>query len=309
MSLPLEIWCCGCGRLIPTKQFDMNYNEHHKQKRHFYCKSCAKEISQNIMKKYCYKNNKENRVGYELAIREICTVFDMPYIHKAMSAVRDFELSSTKAKDWNYVYQYGCALKDLDYMDSKYWNNLSGNTLLSIDLFNENNPNDARPNSNGDEELLMGLQEDWGIQDSIDDYLRLETLFNKYSQSENLTISMENTMRYLCLAELEVMKKKGDKENNDSKAEEKKVMDYYKILGLDNFKLKENKTYMEKNIENDFFIMEEMEPLEWEDKNLNNRLGIDEDYEDIMRATLNKVANSKDYPDLSLEDVKKRNKK
>jgi len=86
-------------------------------------------------------------------------------------------------------------------------------------------------------------------------------------------------------------------------------MDYYKILGLDNFKLKENKTYMEKNIENDFFIMEEMEPLEWEDKNLNNRLGIDEDYEDIMRATLNKVANSKDYPDLSLEDVKKRNKK
>ena len=49
-------------------------------------------------------------------------------------------------------------------------------------------------------------------------------------------------------------------------------------------------------------------------ENLKDRLGIDEDYDNIVRSLGNKICGTKDYPNLSLEDIKnftkkKRNKK
>lgn len=316
MTLPQNLWCCGCDRLIPIKEFYMNHNENHAEhySRHFYCKAHTKEISQKIMAKYCKKVTSESKLNYELAIREICNIFDMPYINDAMIIIRDLELSSTKPKDWDYVYQYGCALNELGYKDEKYWNNLSGNTLLAVDLFRMSNNNDAKPNSDGDAELLFSLEKKWGKQESINDYFILEEKFNSYASGENLTTAMEVLLRYLCQAELDVMKLKSQKcDQKEISIAEKRVTDYFAKLKLDDFKFDKAKSEEDKLIETFAFNHENLEPLEWEDKEgiLKDRLGIDRDYDDAMRSLGNKVVGTKDYPNLTefIEEEKKYRKK
>jgi hypothetical protein len=115
----------------------------------------------------------------------------------------------------------------------------------------------------------------------------------------------------LCQAELDVRKLKNNNADiNEITKAEKRVTDYYVKLKLDDFKFNKSKSEQEKLIEQWANITENMEPIEWEDENLKDRLGIDEDYDDIMRAMSNKIVGTKEYPTLTLEDaVKEKNNK
>lgn len=310
MAKPIraEYYCVKCGRFRPKKDFSLNYNKYLKEYndgRMLYCNSCAKEISQDIMSSYWSNSkNKDDKIAYEIGIRAICTFFMMPYISKAMEIISDKEMSSIKDKDWNYVYQYASVLAELD-VPREYWSELSGNAFMPLDLLRT-----AKPTSDRDLELFKGLEKDWGKQDCLADYLFLEEKFSIYTEGETLNATMVNMVRYLCQAELDVRKLKTEKADVEkiNKAEQR-VINYYTKLKLDDFKFNKSKSAQEKLIEDWAFIHENVEPIEWEDENLKDRLGIEEDYDDIMRSNANKVVGTKDYPKITLEDViKKKNK-
>lgn len=309
MAVKSEFYCVKCGRFQPRKEFYLNYNEYLKEYndgRMLYCISCAKEISRDIMSRYWnVQTNKDDKLSYELGIRATCTFFMMPYLNEAMNIVRDNEINSTKPKDWNYVYQYMVAIKELE-IPKEYWNDLSCNNFMAIDLLHV-----AKTTQNGDTELLTNLNRDWGIQDCIEDYLFLEERFKIYTENETPNSTMINVIRYLCQAELDVRKLKNNNADiNEITKAEKRVTDYYVKLKLDDFKFNKSKSEQEKLIEQWANITENMEPIEWEDENLKDRLGIDEDYDDIMRAMSNKIVGTKEYPTLTLEDaVKEKNNK
>lgn len=284
-DLPIELWCKGCNTPKHNKEFYPNHNKYHMFERMNYCKECCKTISQDIM---------SNAYTYEIGMRYVCVFFDMPFLMEAMTLVKDKENTRKTDKNWNYVNEYGLALKTLEVPFDK-WNNLSGNSFIGFDML--------RPTTNvkeDDAEMLMGLEKDWGVQESLNDYLFLEEKFAEYSKGEELTPSMTTTMRYLCLAELEVSKLKASKQ--PSKEAEKRVMDYYKTLKLDNFTLSESKSTGEKILEKWTAIEENTRPLEVFDKLFaDDMCHIRDDYDHIMRATKNLVSGSRDYPDFGVE--------
>ena len=304
-KLPEKIVCVTCGRPVSIKEFYLNYNEIHKQYnygRMYHCKSCTKTISQDIMGRYWDINkNKDDKIAYSLGIRAICSFFHMPYLNDAMVMVRDTDITSTKERDRNYVFQYMDALEQLE-IPKEYWNDLSGNSFLSIDLLKI-----AKPTSDGDMDLFNQLEKDWGVQDTLEDYLFLEEEFKKYTEGETLNATMVNMLRYLCEAQLDVNKLKKDKAKLEDIAKaEKRVTDYYSKLKLDDFKFNKSKSAEEKLIEQWANITESQEPIDWEDDNLKDRMGFEEDYDDIMRAMGNKLVGTKDYPTITYEDVKRK---
>lgn len=302
--IPDRLVCISCSKPVPTKEFSMNYNRIHKKynygRMHF-CNSCAKAISEEIMGQYWdVSKNKNDTIAYALGIRAICSFFHMPYVKEAMEKMREYEINSTKSRNFSYVGYYMRLLADMDIPEG-YWDDLSGNTYLTVDLLKV-----AKPTSEGDRALLEELEHDWGKQDSLDDYLFLEEKFATYTKGETPTPTMVNMIRYLCNAELDVMKLKGSKADiSDITKAEKRVTDYYSKLKLDDFKFNKSKTEAEKLIEDWAYIHENIEPLDWEDDNLKDRLGIDKDYDDILRSIGNKCVGTKDYPQLSLDDVNK----
>lgn len=302
---PKEIYCIGCEKFVATNRFYRNNNKYHKYNTHYYCKDCTKSISKEIMALYCNQNSKNDRKAYELAIRHICSFFDMPYIYEVYATMVDDDFSDTRKKDWDYLYQYGKRMKELGYDKEIYWNYLSGNSFLGLEVIKDK---DTKPNTSGDADLFVRLEKDWGKQECLDDYLWLEEKFNQYVTGENLTTSMTVMVRYLCQAELDVIKLKNKKvdQNEVSKAE-KRVTDYFSKLKLDDFKFDKAKSEEDKLIETFAFNHENIEPLDWEDENLKDRLGIDRDYEDIMRSLGNKVVGTKDYPNIT-EFIEKENK-
>ena len=163
----------------------------------------------------------------------------------------------------------------------------------------------AKPTAPGDVEILQLLEQNWGAQENVNDYVFLEERFNEYTRGQELTPAAKNTFRYLCLAELEVKKTKADGEK-DSKVAEEKVMKYYKSLKLDNFSFSGDKPLHQKLIEDWAVTEEQKEPLDWVDERLEDICGFREDNDEIMRCIGNKVLGSRSYPQLELEDVKKK---
>ena len=112
---------------------------------------------------------------------------------------------------------------------------------------------------------------------------------------------MENTIRYLCLAELDVKKARSNKEikDKDLKTLEDKVMGYYKSLKLDNFQFNDAKSAGERILEQWSFKEEKTHPVEVFDKEFaDDMCSIREDNDDLMRAMRNLVAGTRDYPEL-----------
>lgn len=296
-NIPNGLYCCGCERNVDVKEFYPNYSEYCENRfdKMYYCKKCTKEISDKIFKKYSL---------YELACREMCSVFKLPYIDKAMIIMKDreFTTTSTKEKNIDRVYQYLLILKKEVEIPKEYWSNLSCNSFLHCDILHS-----ARATSDGDNELFLDLEKTWGKKDKLDDYLWLEEKFSVYTEGETLTPSMINTIRYLCQAELDVVKlKEGKCDQEEIKKAEKRVMDYYKTLKLDDFKFNKEKSVAEKMLENWIYIEENYEPLDWEDENLKDRCGFKADNDDIMRSIGNKVLGTRNFPQLELNDIKKK---
>lgn len=297
-SLPEQLWCLGCGRMVNVKDFDVNHNENHKDNanRHFYCKDCCRKISDRIFEKY---------TSYELCCREMCSLFDLPYVDKAMIKMRDYELNTVKTekRNVNRVFHYGKCLAELE-IPKEWWSNLSSNNFLKMDLLKV-----AQGHNEDDDELFLSLEQTWGNQDRLEDYLFLEEHFYNYTNGEKLQPSMVNTIRYMCQAELDVVKLKEKKsEQSEIAKAEKRVMDYYKVLKLDDFKFSKQKSEQSLLIEEWAWRQENVEPLDWVDENYDDICHFRDDNDEIMRCLGNKILGDKKYPQLAQEDVKPKKK-
>lgn len=291
----VNIYCIGHGRDLPVAKFSKNHNS--LCKGHLgtmmFCNDCLKEISDKIFKK-C--NN------FLLATIQMCNSFWLPFNYKAYESLYNFD--QTTLKDYNKVIQYCTFLRETE-VPVEAWDNLTGNNYITNSLAKEINQSDLNL-----VDLVERLEEKWTRGLNLDDYLFLEERFNIYTNGETLSPAMLTTVKYLCQAELDVKKlKECNSEQKEIDMAEKRVMNYYKILKLDDFKFKESKTDMEKLIEDWAFYQEEKEPLDWVAENLEDINGFRADNDEIMRAVANKVVGTKDYPLLSLEDVKKNDKK
>ena len=122
--------------------------------------------------------------------------------------------------------------------------------------------------------------------------------------------AMKTIIKYLCNAELDVkILKESNAEQKEITVAEKRVMNYYSTLNLDNFKTNASKSEMDKLLETWAFYQEEKEPLDWVDENLEDICKFREDNDEILRAVGNKCANLKDYPTLTMDDIKSKKKK
>lgn len=289
--IPVQKQCVYCGRMKDTKKdFYPNYNEFMAYNKMAYCKDCEKEIAQKIMDK---------NANFELGVRNLCSIFTMPFRYEAMNALKEEINKTTKERNLDYVFQYLKALKDTDTPE-EYWQDLSGNSYLGLDILKR-----SAPTSDGDIDILNQCEKDWGKQDYIEDYIYLVSKFKQYTDGETLTPAMVDTVRYLCLAQLDVKKLRDTKaEQKDISTAETRVGKYLEQLHLNDFKFNKSKTLMEKNIEDWGYNFERVEPLDWEDENLKDRLGIDVDYDDIVRSNANKIVGSKDYPNIDEIDIK-----
>lgn len=307
-KIPARLMCISCSRTSPIKDFYLNYNEIHEKYnygRMYHCKSCCKEISQTIMNNYWNQTrNRDDKLSFSLGVRAVCSFFHMPYLNEAMVKLMESLTTKSKERDINYVYQYMAVLEELE-IPNKYWNDLSGNSFLPLDLLNN-----VALTANGDRELFVSLETNWGKQDTLEDYLFLEKKFKDYTDGESLNATMTNMIRYLCEAELDVNKLKDSKANiGDISKAEKRVTDYYSKLKLDDFKFNKQKTLIEKSMEEWAYKFEQTEPLDWVDEHMDDICHFREDNDEIARSIANKVIGNKDYPKLTLEDVKKSKKK
>lgn len=289
---PPKLYCVNCGRTLESNKFYPNYNKYHKYKKSHYCKICSRELSNKIF------NQNEN---FEVCTRNMCILFDYPYTDEARDKLRDRLEKTTKESVADPSFQYLMVLKDDIQATQTMWDDLSGMTYLGYEIFSRGK---TRPTDVGDVDALQQLEKDFGKQDNIYDYLFLQERYNEYTQGKELTPAASNTMKYLCLAELDVKKLKAKKEDS-SKAEER-VAKYYKTLKLDNFNFSGDKPLIEKTIENWAMLEEEVEPLDWKDEHLEDICHFREDNDEIMRCIANKVVGAKEYPKLSVEDIQKK---
>ena len=299
-----KIYCFKCERFLGPKEFYDNYSELHAPKhKAYYCKECSKKLSQKIMNKYS---------NYQSGLIELTSVFDLPYIEEVGKLLEDYvrNSSSIDVENFNHYHQYmSFATKPKENggagieRNNPIWNDFTGNNYIKFNLVKV-----GYTNAKNDDELFEYLQNKYGHQDSLKDYLFLEEKYQLYSQGEKLSPFMENTLLYLVEDELTVKKLKDHKaDQKEITIAEKRVMDYYDKLKISDFMFDKNKTKETLLIESWAATMEEKEPVEWEDENLVDRLGIDKDYDDIVRSLANKVLGSKDYP-LDSEDIKPKNK-
>ncbi len=293
------IQCLHCRQLVDEKEFYPNYNKYLKYGKMPFCKKCSKEIVDSIFKE-CN--------GFEMGLRNICSLFNIPYLNEAMLKLKEIKDNSLKPREIDYIFQYSKIIRDMD-IPKEYWSDLSGNNFTNKRLIKDK---DLRC-TDEDMNLLQRLEQDWGEQyNTLDEYLMLEEKFYLYSKGESLTPAMITILRYLCSAELDAYKlKKTKAPQKEIETAEKRVSEYYKKLKLDEFKFKNQKTEFEKTLEDFAYVHEKVEPLTWEGENahlLKDRMGFDKDYDDIMRSMGNKVIGSKDYPKLTFEDVNRERK-
>lgn len=285
-SVPPNLPCVGCGRMIKTTEFHPNFNKYHKYKRMYYCKECCAEITEDLFK---------SNASFELATRNMTALMDLPFSYDAMNILKEETEKKNGERRIDYVFNYMKALKQIN-VPEEYWNDLSTLSFPGLDVLKV-----AKPTSDGDVELMQGLEKDWGKQDNIRDYLFLEEKYEKYTKGEKIPESMETTIRYLCLAELDVKKARDNKEikDKDLKVLEDKVMSYYKSLKLDNFQFNDNKAVGERILEQWIAKEEQTHPIEVFDETFaEDMCKLREDNDDLMRAMRNLVAGTRDYPEL-----------
>lgn len=244
--------CMSCGHDLPIAELYYvgdkggNYtNEGYLP----YCRSCCDMICEDYLKE---------TKSAEAAVYYTCAINDVPFMKSVFESMESYiDSKSIKAPKYFKLYmnQYLLARNKKAWKATRF-----ADSDVALGDVKKLQKNDLALKQEEEK-----LELDWGKQEDYDDYSFLELKFETYVEGLTLTPSLEQTVRYLCLAELEVRKLKNA--NQDSKNAETKVMDYYKKLGLDKFKNDKNMSNDEKFLEARIAIMEQKKPAEYyEDK-------------------------------------------
>lgn len=278
-----QCYCVRCQKMKPRKDFYPCFHRTHINNVTYYCKDCCGDIA---------KEQFDINASFEYNMRNICAILDLPYVKELSDKLSERLDKGTKERQVNIVFNYIKVLKDNIPEDKlkQYWQDLSGASYYGIDILKV-----AKLTSEGDIELMMDLEKDWGKLDSIYDYNFVETKYTEYTNGEEISPSMQTTMRYLCLAELEV--KKARERGEDTSKLEDKIQKYYKTLKLDDFKLSASKSTGEKCLEKWIAIEESTHPLEVADKLFHDDIcGLKDGYNEMLRCLSNAKDGTEYFP-------------
>lgn len=246
--------CMGCGHDLPIEELyyvgdksGTYTNEGYLP----YCKTCCDMIAEDYLKEF---------KSPEACVYYTCAINDVPFIRSVYESMESYiENKGIKSPKFFKLYmnQYLLVKSKKSWKATRF-----ADTDVALGDIKKIQKTDVVL-----KQEMESLELDWGKQAEYDDYSFLEYKFDTYVEGRELTPAMESTIRLLCLAELEI--RKGKENNLDTTNAEKRVMEYYKRLKMDNFTNSANKTDDEKFIEGRIALIERSKPAEvYEDKKL-----------------------------------------
>lgn len=290
-----DIYCACCGKLKERGMFMTSLNPYHNKVLPL-CKPCIK----NKLKFY---KDKTNSMG--AALWCLCAELNYPMVQEVYNIIRekiadDYKLTTTD----NPFLLYHSALKENNVIPEGFWQSdmmLDDFVYLGRDkvkIVSKDN------NFDGFKELTLGeRQKIWGNY-GADDLDLLDDFYKRYTETMDIyDVAMELRYRDLCKAELR--KRKADESGDISeitKAEDS-IRKNLALLKLDKF---ENGAVSDedKRIEHLIWKIENEKPCECEDLNkYKDFSGFGKTMEDIMRCVRNLIAGTRDYPNISKEEL------
>ena len=278
-----DCYCHRCGHEQPVEELYESYDPKSTDGYLPYCKTCCEDMCAEFLKK---------TKSIEASIYFTCAKADVPFMRVVMESTQKY-IDECVTKSTSYFKMYMAQLKRAT--GEKGIKGFKPKTFFDTDVA----LGDIKKLQASDLALKQEVEDlklSWGEQETYDDYAFLELKYDTYTENRALTPAMEQTIRYLCLAELEVRKAK-DK-NEDSSNAEKRVMGYFKALKMDDFTNDANKGVEERFIEKRIALIERTKPSDvYKDKALYADFQGFEKYAEnhIKRPIKNMLLNQKEY--------------
>jgi hypothetical protein len=282
MALPIkETFCIGCGRTYDLSSFYKSPNPRHYNKYLPYCKDCCRSI---------VKENIKEHKSLEHAMWVSCAEIGIPFVRRVFVELEEKVKARNKSTvDYNYMGNYIQTMNALR-KKSDHWQSFA-DTDIPLGELETVEKHEISIKAEAEKFKL-----DWGYQE-IEDYQFLEYRFDEYTHDLGiLSPSQETLYRRLCLVELAIRKK--DEEHEDTKDEQKQMIQLMKTLGIDNFQNSRDMSMQEKIIEAQIAWMEEEEPaFHYRDlEKYKDFLGAETYWENhVIRPLGNLLTGSKEY--------------
>lgn len=276
-----ESYCIGCGRPYPIDRFYKSPNPLHYNHVLPYCKDCCNRMCHDYIKKYG---------NLESALWMSCSNLGIPFTKRAFEALeRKISEKDKIGQRYNYVGNYLQSM-NTNRKNSDTWESFADTDVSFGDI----------KNLQKHEESIRAEMEhfklDWGNQE-VEDYQYLEYRYEYYTDGlGELKPSQETLYRRLCLVELAIRKK--EEAHQDTKDEQKQLIQLMKTLEIDDFKNTKDLSMAEKIIESQIAWMEEEEPAyHYKDlEKYKDFLGAEAYWEDhVKRPLRNLLLGSKEY--------------
>lgn len=277
----IESYCIGCGRPYTLEKFYKSPNPLHHNGVLPYCKDCCNKMVHDYIKKYG---------NLESALWMSCANLGIPFVRKAFEALeRKISEKDKIGKNFNYVGNYMQSM-NTNRKNSDHWEEFADTDVSFGDIRN------VQKHEESIKAQAEQFRLDWGYHE-VEDYQYLEYRYEYYTQGMGeLKPSQETLYRRLCLVELAIRKK--DESGEDTKDEQKQILQLMKALEIDDFKNTKDLSMAEKIIESQIAMMEEEEPaFHYKDlEKYKDFMGIGAYWEDhIKRPLYNLLLGSKEY--------------
>ena len=281
-KLPItESYCIGCGRPYTLDKFYKSPNPLHYNGVLPYCKDCCNRMVHSYIKKYG---------NLESALWMSCANVGLPFTKRVFEALeRKISEKDKIGKNFNYVGNYLQVMNTIR-KNSDHWEEFADTDVSFGDI----------KNLQRHEESIKAEAEkfrlDWGYHE-VEEYQFLEYRYEYYTDGlGELKPSQETLYRRLCLVELAIRKK--DESGEDTKEEQKQLLQLMKALEIDDFKNTKDLSMAEKIIESQIAWMEEEEPaFHYKDlEKYKDFLGAESYWENhVKRPLRNLLIGSKEY--------------
>ena len=204
------------------------------------------------MLRYYGERNIKKYQSLEHAMWVSCAEVGIPFVRRVFTYLEEKVKANGKvSRGYNYMGNY-LQLMKMYRKKSDHWESFA-DTDVALGEIETVQKHELSIQAEAEK-----FQLDWGYQE-VEDYQYLEYRYDEYTRDLGvLCPSQETLYRRLCLVELAIRKK--DNNNEETKDEQKQMIQLMKTLGIDNFENSRDMSMQDKIIEAQIAWMEEEEP-------------------------------------------------
>lgn len=288
-------FCPHCGIEKPINFFIIDF----RQKNEFLplCRSCTDKIVNSAIEKY---NTMSAGVWHGAMVNNVPMIKDV--WEKSLNIIIESDAKSPFAIYYRTLRDIQGTYTDVTESDCWLGDFVKLNEEEEIEESIEDKPIFTK------EELLQ-LFKEWGKfvdrNGVVDEeaYLFLSQRYTEYTDGlVDLTLPMATQYRNLCKAEWQKIKADESGDINEIGKAQKLIDNLLSALKLDDFAV--NKSDTDRFIDRLIWRIEETEPAEEEDEKLYVDIaGYEAMYNSMLRSLKNMIANTREYPDVPIEEV------